>query len=455
MSYHTLGHSFDHFDLNEWLSYIESIHITEIELGLSRVNQVAQKLHIDLNFAQVIIVAGTNGKGTTCAFLENVLLNEQQSVAVYSSPHIKYFNERLRINGLDVKDQLFIDAFKLIEQTRGNTSLSYYEYTTLASFLILMLIKPEVIILEVGLGGRLDATNIIGANIAVITTIDLDHQDFLGNDRETIGYEKAGVMRSNQHIIIGDIEPPISVVNHAINLQTPIDENIELHLNSPKLLIRNKNFTIEEEYIQNSWQWTKNTKGIKGKILLTGLKPPFIPIDNVATALAVLSTMEIKLTSEKVNNAIEKTKVAGRLELFEKQDLPKSFNKCNVILDVAHNPQAARYLASKLEQCRSQYRTIYAVVGMLQDKDITNTVSALVGLIEHWYIGQLNVSRAASNTLMLKELNDSVNSINCFDNVTQAFKMAVRTANKNDLILVFGSFYTIAEVRCLLLERTM
>ena len=178
-------------NLAQWLYYLETIHSTEIDLGLRRITQVAERLAIDFSFAKVITVAGTNGKGTTCAFLENAILAENKSVAVYSSPHIENFNERLRINKVDITDQPLIDAFELIEKVREDISLTYYEYTTLAAFIILSTLRPQFIILEVGLGGRLDATNMMNADIAVITTIDLDHQAYLGHTRDLIGFEKS------------------------------------------------------------------------------------------------------------------------------------------------------------------------------------------------------------------------------------------------------------------------
>lgn len=223
MSKYNSSHYQDFTHLDQWLYYLENLHSSDIDLGLSRIGKVADRLAIDLTFAKVITVAGTNGKGTTCAFIENALLSHdnigsQQGIAVYSSPHIEHFNERLRINKQDVEDNVLIDAFKRIEDARKDISLSYYEYTTLAALLVLMHVKPSFIILEVGLGGRLDATNIIDADIAVITTIDLDHQSYLGTDRESIGCEKAGIMRQGQDIVIGDTNVPKSVLAHANKL---------------------------------------------------------------------------------------------------------------------------------------------------------------------------------------------------------------------------------------------
>jgi dihydrofolate synthase/folylpolyglutamate synthase len=431
MSKYNSSHYQDLTNLDQWLYYLENLHSTEIDLGLSRVGKVAERLAIDLSFAKVITVAGTNGKGTTCAFIENALLNNEalkskQGVAVYSSPHIEHFNERLRINKQDIGDQALIEAFKLIEDAREDISLSYYEFTTLAALLILMDTRPSFIILEVGLGGRLDATNIIDADIAVITTIDLDHQSFLGNNRETIGFEKAGIMRSEQDIVIGDTNVPNSVVNHAH----------ELHKNqADRVFLRDQDFIVKNA--QSHWNWkSKQTQ-------LAGLNATFIPRDNVATALMVLEKLDLTLNADFVNDIISKTKVAGRTELITQEGL------CDVILDVGHNPQATRYLAGYLKQIKEQanYQNIYAVVAMLGDKDISASLESLKDDIDFWYTGALDVPRAATKEVMASKLALFTNAVNCFDNVDEAFKMANKQANSSDLILVFGSFFTVSKIR--------
>ncbi|MGL1958121.1 MAG: bifunctional tetrahydrofolate synthase/dihydrofolate synthase [Colwellia sp.] len=458
------SHSGDHKDLIQWLYYLETIHNVEIDLGLARINVVAKQLSIDLSFATVITVAGTNGKGTTCAFLENALLDEQKSVAVYSSPHIERFNERLRVNKLDVDDNCFIEAFERIERVRADISLSYYEFTTLAALLILMKQQPDVIILEVGLGGRLDATNIIDADVAVITTIDLDHQAFLGDNRESIGFEKAGVMRANQHIVIGDPNPPKSVLAHALSVNNILLDScasLEQHtsLNSsiainPHINVHGVDFFVKQTLSNENaacWQWQYKSTESSNDIVLIDLQPAHIPQNNVATALMVLCQLGVLLSSEKVNILLNKTRLAGRAELFKKNQLNQQ-KSCDVLLDVAHNPQAARYLADKLQQYRQQnkYQNIYAVASMLGDKDITATFIELKDEIDHWYLGQLAMPRAASTDHMKEKLNEYTNSINCFDNVTQAFKMVNQDATLSDLIVVFGSFHTVAEIRRLL-----
>jgi dihydrofolate synthase/folylpolyglutamate synthase len=425
MSKSSKSHSSER-NLSEWLDYLEQLHSSEIDMGLKRIGQVANILSIDLSFAQVVTVAGTNGKGTTCAFIENALLAKNKSVAVYSSPHISQFNERLRINQLNVNDQQLITAFEKIEQARDGISLTYYEYTTLAALLIAMEVKPDVVILEVGLGGRLDATNIIDADIAVVTTVDLDHQAYLGNDRETIGFEKAGIMRSGQLVVIGDPNPPQSVLTHALNLDT-------------HCLQRNKDFFIE--HCDNKWSWHDHQQQFES------LPPAHIPLDNIATGLMVLSLLlkplAINFFNEDVMSLIENTRVAGRTERF--------VDGCDVILDVGHNPLAARYLVQILSQCH--YNKVLGVVGMLADKDISNTLAPFNGHIDTWYLANIVSQRGATAEQLQLNLQQDSTETFCFDNVVDAYKMANHQSKVNDLILVFGSFYTVAEVRQLLVER--
>lgn len=404
--------------LDEWLSYLENIHNTEIDMGLVRISKVAEKLLIDLSFAQVITVAGTNGKGTTCAFLENALLSKNKSVAVYSSPHIEKFNERLRINKQDVDDNALIKAFEKIEDARESISLTYYEYTTLAALLVIMVLKPDIVLLEVGLGGRLDATNIIDADIAVITTVDLDHQAFLGDNRESIGFEKAGIMRSKQQVVIGDKQPPLSVLKHAEQLET-------------ELYIREVDFNVTQQPNENCWSWHFQS------LSFNKLPEPFIPSDNIATALMALTLLNIKLSNEELSLLILSTKVAGRTELVEAH--------CQVMLDVGHNPLAARYLADKIKSL--PVNNVHAVVGMLADKDIFNTVNPLIDVVDNWYLATLDVPRGASANTLKSHLDFEPKTLLTFDNVIDAYKIAISKAKESDLILVFGSFFTVAQVK--------
>lgn len=408
--------------LAEWLYYLENLHCIEIDLGLTRIGAVANVLNIDLSSSTVITVAGTNGKGTTCAFLENAFLSENKTVAVYSSPHIERFNERLRINKQDVNDTFLIDAFEEIEQARGDVSLTYYEYTTLAALLIVQQKNLDIIILEVGLGGRLDATNIIDADVAVITTIDLDHQSFLGDTRELIGIEKAGIMRANKLAVIGDPDIPHNVVEFANNL-------------AALLTLRDQDYYLKTKY--DSWCWQT------ASFTLENLITPFIPQNNVATALAVLCKLQVALTTDKVNKWITETKVAGRTEFINNNE------QTPVLLDVGHNPQAARYLAQYLKN--KNYKNITAVIGMLKDKDIANTIKPLLPYINNWFIGTLEGGRAEVAETIGEHINklslECAPNIYCFDSISQAYNMAQQQDNETDLVLVFGSFLTVAEIR--------
>ncbi|WP_371377382.1 bifunctional tetrahydrofolate synthase/dihydrofolate synthase [Thalassotalea aquiviva] len=403
--------------VTQWLDYLESIHATEIDMGLARISKVAKRIGIDLSASQVITVAGTNGKGTTCAFIENALLAEGKSVAVYSSPHINVFNERLRINQELVQDPPLIAAFETIEQARKEISLTYYEYTTLAALIIIQAVKPDVVILEVGLGGRLDATNIIDSDIAVITSIDLDHQAFLGNDRTSIGLEKAGIIRANKPVVIGEPNLPEKVLQHCQEFGALV-------------CLRERDFSIRED-TNSQWCWRY------GAVALSALTHPFIPRDNVATALAVLAHTGIELSAHKVNQWIVKTQVEGRTEVIKQSPL--------VVLDVGHNPHAARYLNDFVK--RQNKAKVLAVCGMLVDKDIKSVLREMLDCIDHWYVGSLPTPRGASSTVMAQTLADLGKSCNHFDNISEAYKIALEHANNNDMILVFGSFFTVAEVK--------
>lgn len=403
--------------LNEWLFYLESIHSKEIDMGLERISMVAKRLAISLDKSKVITVAGTNGKGTTCAFIEHALLSQHHSVAVYSSPHIKDFNERLRINAQLIDDQSLITAFNQIELARAEISLTYYEYTTLAALMICQQLQPDFVILEVGLGGRLDATNIIDSDVSVITSIDLDHQAFLGNDRSSIGKEKAGIVRANKPVIIGEPAMPTDVLDFCRQKKAIT-------------VVREQDFFITNNDSPN-WSWSYQQQS------LSNLPQPFIPQDNVATALTTLTVLGIALEHNAVSQWILNTKVEGRTEIVSEQPL--------VVLDVAHNPHAARYLAKFVQ--RQNKQQVFAVTAMLADKDIKSTLQTMLACVDHWYVGSLDVPRGANHEIMTNALKDLGKDSNSFDNITDAYRMAVDNANNNDMILVFGSFFTVAKIK--------
>jgi dihydrofolate synthase/folylpolyglutamate synthase len=405
--------------LADWLAAIEKLHPKNIQLGLERVEIVAKKLGLLQYDCPVVTVGGTNGKGSCIKFLESILHSNHYQVGVYTSPHLLNFNERIRINNLQVSDQQLIEAFKVIEKARGTTLLTFFEFTTLACLWLFKLARLDAIILEVGLGGRLDAVNIVDADIAVITSVDLDHLDWLGSTREEIGLEKAGIFKRGKIAICGDVSPPMSLLEQAKKMHCP-------------LYCINRDFAFEQT--GQTWSWHHR------KISYRDLPLPNLPIINAAIALMVLLKLStpLNLSLKSIKKGIAKAALRGR---YEKVEYPYP-----CILDVAHNPASARMLASKLQAERVQGK-FKAVVGMLKDKDIKNTLSPLVLHIDEWYLGSLLGERAASSEQLAFHLKD-FKTINCYNhnNVSDAFKAAANSLNYKDRIVVFGSFYTVAEV---------
>lgn len=409
-------------NLNEWLAYIEKLHPTEIELGLTRIAKVAKKLDL-INFpATVITVGGTNGKGTTCAFLEEILIQAGYKVGVYSSPHIQRFTERLRIDHQELPDQMHCDAFEKIETARGNVSLSFFEYVTLSCLQLLKDQQCDFIILEVGLGGRLDATNIVQSDISVITTIAIDHVDWLGDNREVIGFEKAGIFKAGKPTICGELDPPKSIQVHAQDIGADI-------------YFAGKDFIADvgDEF----WTWI-------GKKSINNLPKTLMPLQNASTALAVIEALKIQVDDDLIRNALRQAKLAGRLQ---KLTLPANID---TYIDVAHNPQSAQYLAQQIKQIKANkpvQSKVYAIVGMLEDKDITGSFEQLNPLIDDCSFITLDCHRGASAATVLARYNNSTNKsalVSCYDNIDLAYKRVINEANEQDIILIFGSFHTVS-----------
>ena len=413
-------------NLDSWLAHLEQLHPNAIDLGLTRITEVGQRLNLINYDAKVITVAGTNGKGTTCAFLEKILIDAGYKVGVYSSPHIHRYNERLRINFKELSDQRHCDAFSMIEKTRleTSTSLSYFEYATLACLYLLKQEKCDFILLEVGLGGRLDATNMVESDISVITTIGIDHVDWLGSDREKIGFEKAGVFRPNKPAICGELDVPHSIIEHANAI-------------SAKLKLANKDFSAIN-IDQAHWSWI-------GKQTLSPIKQTLMPIQNASTALAVIETLSLDIKAQQLINSIEQASLAGRLQPIEGY-------LCDVYIDVAHNPQSAEYLASQLRRIKVQKNLncqVHAVVGMLSDKDMTSTLTAINHEISDYRFASLNCYRGANADLLFeayKKSKNNTHNVVKFTNVESAFEDAINKRNASDIIIVFGSFHTVSDI---------
>jgi dihydrofolate synthase / folylpolyglutamate synthase len=410
--------------LNAWLAHLEQLHPNVIELGLTRISEVGKRLNLIHFDAKVITVAGTNGKGTTCAYLEKILLDAGYKVGVYSSPHIHRYNERLRINLQELSDQEHCDAFAIIEKARLAVSLSYFEYATLACLYLLKQAKCDYILLEVGLGGRLDATNMVESDLSVITTIGIDHVDWLGDDREKIGFEKAGVFRTNKPAICGDLDVPQSILKHADSI-------------SAKLVLADRDFKLVQQD-NHHWHWV-------GQQSIGPIKQTLMPIQNASTALAVIEALGIDIAPEQLIVSIENASLAGRLQLLHGYH-------CDFYIDVAHNPQSAAYLATQVQRLRDAKGNnckVHAVVGMLSDKDMIGTLSAINSQITAYSFVDLDCYRGASSDMLVKAHQHSEHNhqnLCCFKNVRSAVDRVVKNANDSDIIIVFGSFHTVSDM---------
>lgn len=402
--------------LSDWLSYLEHIHPQQIDMGLTRVKLVAERADLLSLPSFVITVGGTNGKGTTCAMLSSILNEAGYSTGVYASPHLLRYNERIKMNGEEVSDEEICESLAYIESFRADTSLTFFEFGTLAALALFKKKKPDVVLLEVGLGGRLDATNIIDADISVITSIDLDHCDWLGNTREDIAREKAGILRSGKPAIVGEPDIPSTLISRA----EEIDAN---------LYCVGRDFNYE--LFDNHWLYQGKVRQIER------LPIPVLPLPNAATALAVIEHMPPSwiIPQQAIAKGLEKAALSGRFQQI--------MSEPTVIIDVAHNPHAARYLAKKLQSIAD--KKIHAVVGMLKDKDIEHTLSAVSNSIDDWFLADLHGPRAASAEMLSSVLPETATK-HTYQNVNEAYMAALKHASDADVIIVFGSFLTIADV---------
>ncbi len=408
--------------LHEWLAYLEQLHPKTIELGLERVNAVKARLELEPGFP-ILTVAGTNGKGSTCAMLEAILDVAGYRTGCYTSPHLLHYNERVRIARDEIDDAALCMAFAAVEQARGDISLSYFEFGTLAALWLFQQQQVEVAILEVGLGGRLDAVNAFDADCAIITSIALDHMDYLGDDRESIGREKAGIFRCGKPAVCADRSPPHSVCRHA--------EEIAADL---KLI--GHDFDAEPQ--QGQWLFRSND-GWRMTLPQPSLRGPY-QLDNASACLAALEAVRNKLpvTPENIRRGLLEASVPGRFQV-----LP---GKPAVILDVAHNPHAARALAGNLHQMWCSGKTL-AVFAMLSDKDIDGVIAALGDEIDVWLVASIAHTRGAdASELQSRLLQAGIHEVEVFPSIAGAYHHACQIAGEDDRIAAFGSFYTVAEV---------
>ncbi|CNH81847.1 bifunctional tetrahydrofolate synthase/dihydrofolate synthase [Yersinia pekkanenii] len=404
--------------LAAWLDYLERLHSQPIELGLERVKQVAERLDLLKPAPKVFTVAGTNGKGTTCCTLESILLAAGLRVGVYSSPHLLRYTERVRIQGQELPEAEHSHSFAQIEAGRGGISLTYFEFGTLSALQLFKQAKLDVVILEVGLGGRLDATNIVDSDVAAITSIAIDHTDWLGFDRESIGREKAGVFRKAKPAVVGEPDMPQSIAEVAAKLDAQLyQRDIAWY------------FSQQEPFDQqkSSWDWQC------GDHQWANLPLPNVPLANAATALAVLHYSGLPVSEEAIRQGLQAASLPGRFQIVSEQPL--------LILDVAHNPHAARYLTDRLARLPKQGK-VRAVVGMLSDKDIGGTLACLSEQVDEWYCAPLEGPRGATAAQLAEHLTLSRQ----FSDVEAAWRQAMRDAEPQDVVIVCGSFHTVAHV---------
>ncbi|MBQ1783158.1 MAG: bifunctional tetrahydrofolate synthase/dihydrofolate synthase [Gammaproteobacteria bacterium] len=401
--------------LDQWLAYLEQLHSSAIDMGLARVSAVGDRLALAKPAPLVILVAGTNGKGTTCAALEQLLQAAGQRTAVYGSPHLLRYNERLRIDGRELGDADHCAAFACIEAARGDTSLTYFEFGTLAALQLIKAAAVDVAIIEVGLGGRLDATNIVDPDLSIITTVDLDHQAFLGNDRNSIGFEKAGILRAGRPAVIGEIDPPATVLARAAELS--VDGRWF-----------GRDFAVDAE----SELWTF----VSGTERLAQLPRPAIPLVNAAVAIQALLLLGLLPPLVVLRQVLATLRLAGRLQPLGEAPLK--------LVDVAHNPHAARYLASELQRLAAG-RRLLAVVGMMADKDLAGVFAALLPLVSQWWLVAPDLPRAASTAQLRAALPVGL-EVQQAPSVAVGWQQALAAASATDVVIGFGSFYTVAEI---------
>lgn len=423
--------------LPDWLAHCERLHPNTIEMGLERVRTVAQRVDSGRGIrpgCPVIVVAGTNGKGSTCAMLEAIYGQAGYRTGVYTSPHLVHFEERCRIQGQSAEAQQLVAAFAEIERARvgdGTTAqpevaLTYFEFTTLAIVLAMQHARLDVMILEVGLGGRLDAVNVFDADCAVITSIDIDHVEYLGPDRETIGYEKAGIMRTGRPVVVSDPVPPQSVLDHAFEIGADLwRAGRDFHCGGDK----------------QQWNWAGRSRRYPGLAYpaLRGANQ----LVNAAGVLAVVEALHpvLPVTAQAVRNGLALVELPGRFQIVPGQPA--------LVLDVAHNPHSAAALAENLD-AMGFYPTTHAVFGAMADKDLRPMFERLNPLIDRWYFTDLPTERAAS-AADLQTLWHSLNTrtdvqASQHPNPDAALQAAVAQADPADRIVVFGSFFTVGGV---------
>jgi dihydrofolate synthase / folylpolyglutamate synthase len=411
--------------LDDWLAHCERLHPKTIDMTLQRVKSVREQLGLRFD-VPVITVAGTNGKGSSCAMLESIARHAGYRTGLYIKPHLVRFEERCRIGGCSVAAEELLPHFAAVEAARGDIALSYFEFTTLAIMRLLSLAELDVVILEVGLGGRLDAVNAVDGDCALITSIDLDHMDYLGPDRESIGFEKAGILRAGRPAVISDPVPPASVLRHAADVGADL-----------WLVGRDFNHSGDRQ------QWSWSGRGRRHNALAYPALRGANQLLNASGVLAVFAALRERLpiSAQAVRSGLAAVELPGRFQIMAGQPV--------LVLDVAHNPQAAATLAFNLDQMGFYPRT-HAVFGVMRDKDIAGMVARLAPLVDRWYLSDLPLPRAASAEALERVLRSQLPALahapSRHASPSAALRAALGAADPADRIVVFGSFLCVGGV---------
>ncbi|MBT4838655.1 MAG: bifunctional tetrahydrofolate synthase/dihydrofolate synthase [Methylococcales bacterium] len=419
-------------NLQQWLAKLEHISPNNIDLGLSRCQIILDRLEFNKQWP-LISVAGTNGKGSCVAMLESILVASGYQVASYTSPHIFQFNERIKINSKEVDDDLICEAFEKIEAIRQEILLTYFEYTTLASMIIFDQMPLDVVIMEVGLGGRLDAVNVLDADVAIVTSIGLDHQDWLGSTREQIAIEKAGICRQEKPCVIAEADSPASLI------KTVADVNAKLYQNNNQYCY---------EILESCWSWECAELQLNYKdIPLPNLNGD-VQVQNAAAVLMSLQLLkQIKVTEEQIFAGLQNIKISARFEVF-------NIEGKEVIVDVAHNAEAVFELNEMLMQ-RQVVGDDFALFGALMDKNIASIYQSIKQTINHWSVVSIKNERGCDSG-HIKKVFDGVgclDELSLFEDVEEALNKTLKKMKNNDRLIVFGSFYLVADVLKLLKNR--
>lgn len=411
--------------LADWLLYLEQLHPFVIDMGLERARAVAKRLSLKRPARRVITVTGTNGKGSTCAFLSALLRAHGFSVGLYSSPHLLRYNERVVLDGVTASDQALCEAFAVVETARAEISLTYFEMGTLAALWLFEQACLDYAVLEVGLGGRLDAVNLIDADFAVVSNIGLDHVQWLGTTRDSVAFEKAGIFRFKCPVICGDIDPPAVLLEQADKLQSP-------------LYLRAKDFDLK--ITADSWDWcgTDANGAIRSVTVIPHLE---LPVENAAVAIQAFALLDEVWDEKTLVCALQATKLSGR---FERRACIYQGKQLNLVLDVGHNPHAAVFLASRL-QAQPCSKKRYAVFGLLEDKDLPGILSVMHPVIDAWAVTALSNPRSRTATALYHALIEYGAHAQAYLSVARALEAQCMQADDGDEILIFGSFYCVAE----------